>query len=174
MLTARLKDAFITALIAAILALPLAGARTVDGIDGLVVEWHLTEVAIAAVLIFFGRLVLDYIQDGQGAWAAPLGLGPGFVSIYLPFPSRFLQVVAVAGSFVLAVRAAYVWGVARRAVQPPPANKSALTRLRELSGNLPLISWLMFLFALVMPFTPLASRYVLDVAVMVMTYIMLA
>jgi branched-chain amino acid transport system permease protein len=36
------------------------------------------------------------------------------------------------------------------------------------------ISFLLLFFAAVFPFTPLASRYVLDVAIMVLTYVMLA
>ncbi len=62
---ARLKDAFITALIAAILALPLAGVRTEEGVNGLVIEWRLAAVACAAALVFIGRLFWGLAAQGK-------------------------------------------------------------------------------------------------------------
>src|SRR5580658_5748588 len=100
----RLKDAFITAFIAAILALPLAGVRTVDGIDGLAVEWHLADVGVAAALVFLGRLLLGLIEDGFGAYIAPTAFLAGIIAAYLPLPSHFLKVVAILGGFVMAGR----------------------------------------------------------------------
>src|ERR1700722_12035307 len=99
---ARLKDAFLTALIAAILALPLAGVRTSDGLEGLAVEWHLTDVAIAAMLIFLGRLLLSSIEDGYARFIAPFAVVCGVGAAMLPFPSNFLKTIAIAGSFVIA------------------------------------------------------------------------
>ncbi|MFY9287436.1 MAG: high-affinity branched-chain amino acid ABC transporter permease LivM [Alphaproteobacteria bacterium] len=162
----RIKDAFITALIAGILALPLAGMRTVDGLNGLTVEWHLIEVGLAALLIFFGRLLLDLIHDGQGRWIAPVMVAVGLLSLSIPFPLPFLQVVAVAGSFILALRAILVvWG--SRFTKP-------ITSVSKRFNNLTHISIFFFVIALILPFTPLSSRYVLDVGIMVMTYVMLA
>jgi len=166
----RIKDAFFTALVAGVLALPLAGARTIDGMNGLTVEWHLTEVAIAAALIFAGRLLLDLIEDGQGAWIAPLTLITGLLSIYIPFPSHFLQVVAVIGSFVVALRAIYY--LLKKSGKIGASH--SFVSLTKFSKNLTAISWLLFVAALILPFMPFASRYVLDVAIMVLTYVMLA
>ena len=172
MMICRVKDALITAVIAAILALPLAGARTIDGINGLSVEWHLVDVGVAAILIFFGRLLLGLIKDGQGKWIAPLAVVAGIVSIYLPFPSHFLQVVAVAGSFVVALKAIIALVDGRKSGDLRPSQ--ALEKWKARFKNLTTVSWLLLVVALVLPFTPFASRYVLDVAIMVMTYIMLA
>jgi branched-chain amino acid transport system permease protein len=167
----RLRDAFLTALVAFVLALPLAGARTVDGLNGLVVEWHVGEVAIAAGLIFLGRLVLGLIADGYDCFVLPGGLAFGIASLYFPFPTQFLKTVAVAGGFVLAGKAALsIWRHCRKQSAAIPA----LTAAVKIGKNLTLISCLVVLFTLVFPFTPIASRYALDVAIMVMTYVMLA
>jgi len=167
----RLKDAFLTALVALILALPLAGARTIDGAEGLVVEWHLIDVGVAAVLVFFGRLLLDLVSDGYGAVIAPLALIAGIAAAYLPFPSQFLKTVTVGGSFVIAVRGLFV--VWRRSGQAH-VGMPVFMGVTKWTKNLTLLSALFFILALVFPLTPLASRYALDVATMVLTYVMLA
>ena len=173
---AKLKDAFLVAIVAAILALPLAGARTVDGMNGLTVEWHLTEVALAALLIFFGRLLLSFLQDGYERPIAPLSFGVGLICCCITFPSHFLKTITVIGSFVIAARAFYL--IVRQKYFNTESLKSdrfpLLTRFKKMSQNLKALSWLLLLVAVLLPLTPLASRYVLDVAIMVMTYIMLA
>lgn len=181
-ITTRIRDAFFTALVAGIIALPLAGARTVDGASGLGVEWHLVDVGVATVMIFIGRLLLDLINDGHSLWIAPLAFVAGFVAAYMSFPSQFLQTVAVLGSFILAIRA--VWTLLRKykLYRSEESHKSAwrlgfdgmTKRATALYRNLTFISALFLIFALVFPFTPMASRYALDVATMVLTYIMLA
>jgi len=200
-MSARLKDAFLTAFIAAVLALPLAGARTIDGINGLTVEWHLADVGVAAVLIFLGRLLLGLIEDGYGAAIAPLAFFSGIVAAYMPLPSHFLKVVAILGSFVLASkavfalwrypvtrqkRAAIITGfgsvdflhVFRRGdihFSVARARMSGLMqKARPWLGNLKIVSLFLLIFMIALPFTPFATRYTMDVAIMVLTYIMLA
>ena len=133
----RLTDALITAAIAFLLALPLAGVRTAEGMGGVTVQWHIGKVALAAGLIFLGRLAL-------GLW--------------LDRRSR--------------ARAAQTDAAVERAAPLPIARFTP--RLEQLFGNLNRLSLILLLLALVFPLTPLASRYALDVAVMVLTYIMLA
>jgi len=177
-MASRLKDAFLTAVVAAVLALPLAGARTIDGVNGLTVEWHLVDVGVAAGLIFLGRLLLGLIEDGQGMWIAPLAFVAGVLSAYTPFPSHFLQTVAVIGSFVVAVRAVFCLLTKRQhaseGVQPVWSFTEQIKKHLPAFAGMKQLCWFLVALALVLPFTPLASRYVLDVAIMVMTYIMLA
>jgi branched-chain amino acid transport system permease protein len=193
-MAARIKDAFLTALIAAILALPLAGARTIDGVNGLSVEWHLVDVGVAALLIFAGRLLLGLVQVGMSYWIAPLMIVTGIASIYLPFPSHFLQTVAVIGSFVIAGRAVFQL-LCHSGESRNPANGEVIKTgfvahiilpQKDKAGvsgkpvwipafaGMTQLCWLLVILAVILPFTPIASRYVLDVAIMVMTYIMLA
>jgi len=204
MTAARIKSAFFAAFVAFILALPLAGARTVDGIDGLTVEWHIYDVAIAAGMIFFGRLLLDLIDDGYGAIIAPLALIGGVLLGYLPLPSHFLKIVAVLGGAVIAAKAVFSLfrhsGESRNPARAAASIKSTsvsggkarwliwradarhwipafagmTSRVQRITKNLNVIFFILILFMLVLPFTPLATRYTVDVAIMVLTYVMLA
>jgi len=161
----RLKDAFITGLIAAILALPLAGVRTEDGINGLVFESRIGAVAVAAALVFVGRLCWGLAREGKPAsLIASLG---GFVALFLPFPTLFLKTAAVGIGLVIGVRYAFV-KLTQLSLKP--------SKLASFKSPLSLtsISYLLIAAAVIFPFTPLASRYALDVSIMVMTYIMLA
>lgn len=172
----RLKDAFITALIAAVLALPLAGARTIDSAEGLTVEWHLVDVLVAAALIFFGRLLLGLIEDGYASKIMPLTILTAVTAIYVPFPSHFLQVVAMAGSLVLAAKALFSFWRHSPAKENPFLHKFVILAQsgKRIAKNLTLVSWALLVFAVILPFSPLATRYSMDVAIMVLTYIMLA
>ena len=117
---ARLKDALIAALITAVITMPLMGVKTLDGLNGLVSEWHLQRVLIAALIVFVGRIGLGYMRET-------------------------------------------VW----KPIKLP-------TLFNGKTKNLNIISLALIVLAIALPFTPLATRYALDVAIMVMTYIMLA
>ena len=164
MMIDRLKDALITAAIAAVLALPLAGVRTSEGMDGLSISWHLQDVAIAALVVFVGRFVLGLIFDWYkgGGIRAPLplagGVGGGLANTNPQLtspPSVPEPVLAKAGTS------------GRDALLA-----TARQFLRHL--NLDRIAAFLLLLAFLFPITPLASRYALDVAIMVLTYIMMA
>ncbi len=172
MIALRLKDAALTALIAGILALPLAGVRTTDGLEGLAVEWHLTDVGVAVLLIFLGRLLLGLTRDGYAKFIAPFAVVCGIASAALEFPSHFLKTVAVAGSFIIALKAILHL---LRGSSPTFVNASKrIVHASSLPRNLNIFALALLIAVAVFPITPLASRYALDVAVMVMTYIMLA
>jgi branched-chain amino acid transport system permease protein len=173
MITSRVRHAFITALIAGILALPLAGARTLDGINGLTIEWHIKEVAIVCGLIFVGRLLLDFIADGHGKIIAPITFIIGMIALITPFSSQFIKSMTVVGALFIAMKAVPAF-FDRKDLQPHAVNALVKDGVTRLSKNLNTISYIFIALALIFPFTPLASRYALDVAIMVMTYIMLA
>jgi branched-chain amino acid transport system permease protein len=101
----RIKEAFITALIAAILALPLAGVKAEEGISGQVLEWRLDAVAAAAALVFAGRLFWGLATEGRAV--SLLALAGGIAALFVPFPSLFLQAAAVGMGAVVGAR--YVW-----------------------------------------------------------------
>ncbi len=138
------KDALLTALIAGILALPLAGARTVDGVGGLSVEWHLTQVAVAVAVVFLGRLLLS-------TWFHR--------TKYETRPSRKSGNPSI---------------LTKKFIQRIPVFAGMTKRKILFFNNLNLLSILLLLATIILPFTPFASRYTLDVATMVLTYTMLA
>ena len=119
----RIKDATASSILAAIMALPLLGVKTLDGLNGLVTEWHLERVLVVVVCVFIGRLLLP--------------------SLHLRHSIKWPTLPAF------------------------PAKLSKFNNLRTLS-------LLFFALAILFPFTPFASRYALDVVIMVSTYIMLA
>lgn len=164
---ARLKDALVTALIAAILPLPLAGVRTEDSINGLAIEWRLGAVAVAALLVFAGRFFWSLAQEGNPAsLIATLG---GIAAFFIPFPTAFLQIAAIGIGFVVSAR--FCWAKIKEA-----GEGGGHHGLRRFKSPLSLTdcSYLLIGAALVFPFTPMANRYALDVAIMVITYVMLA
>ncbi len=162
---ARIKDALITALIAAILALPLAGVRTEDGVNGLVFENRLGAVAAAAAIVFAGRLFWGMARDAQPA--SLIATLIGMVSLFVDFPTAFLKTAAVGMGVVVGLR--FLFAKFSRMENKP----AALTKIK-MPFSLSAFSYLLIIAAIIFPFTPLASRYALDVAIMVMTYIMLA
>ena len=117
------KDAVLMALVAAVLAAPLLGLKTVPTVEGLELEarWHL--VAIAVACVFFGRLLLRVL-----VWR------PRSVSG---------RVASVAHG------AATVW-------------------LGRYAGPALLLA------ALAWPLLPTTDRYLLDIGILVLTYVMLA
>jgi branched-chain amino acid transport system permease protein len=146
MIVARIKDAFLTAAVAAVLALPLAGVRTGDGMDGLTVEWRLQDVAVAAVVVFLGRLLLGFWWDRRKHDGAT---GP------------------VAGNFSSGSPSPASGEEALRA-----ASGNIFQRLSSL--NLNKVAVVLLIAVFLFPFMPFASRYALDVSIMVLTYIMMA
>jgi len=72
-LAAALKDSFIAALIALALAAPIIGLRTVTSVGGLDLAPQATPVAIAVVVVFFGRLALNLFVWKRPDAAAPVG-----------------------------------------------------------------------------------------------------
>ena len=104
---ARIKDAFMTAVIAALLALPLAGVRTEDGMNGLKIDWRLDSVAAAAALVFAGRLFWGLAREGKAiALLATVG---SIVALFMPFPTMFLKTAAVGMGLVIGARFGYAW-----------------------------------------------------------------
>ena len=75
-LPAMLKDAAGTALVAAALGLFIVGFRTRDVGQGLFFDYQLTDLAIAVVTIFFGRLGLQLASIGLKWPAFALGAAP--------------------------------------------------------------------------------------------------
>ncbi len=59
-LPSMLKDAALTALVAAALGVFIVGFRTRDVGQGLSFDYQLTDLAVAVVTIFFGRLGLQF------------------------------------------------------------------------------------------------------------------
>jgi branched-chain amino acid transport system permease protein len=123
-LVSSIREAALAAAVALVLAIPLAGLKTVQAPGGLALEtrWHWVAIAVAAV--FTGRLLL-------------------IVARRLRRP---------------------------RVAAPAEAQTTAGLSIAAFSRT---VGPLAIAFAVVLPFLPFADRYVLDVSILVLTYIML-
>lgn len=162
------RHAFVTAVIAMILALPLAGVHIEDGIGGIVIENRLAAVGVAGLLIFIGRFLWGAVEVRKAYGLAALLMVA--VSVVITFPTVFLQTAAIAMGVMVILKTAFlIW---RDHVTTRPI-KTVFEFINK-RGNPYRLSLLLIVLTVLFPLTPLASRYVLDVALMVLTYIMLA
>ena len=70
-----LREAALTAVIAAALMLPMVGIFTASRGGALVVETRFPELALSVLLVFLGRLGLIYARTGKPALSGALGVG---------------------------------------------------------------------------------------------------
>ncbi len=159
--------------VALLLTLPLVGLRTVETSGGLVIQPHLTDVAVTVLLVFLGRFGLVLIEGGLGGavlGAAAAVVGAGWL---LPFPTEALRGIALAGGLVVALRA----GLALRCRYSALSEADRDRRMDRMGARLQdasrLIGPAAVLFALALPMLPFANRGVVDLGCVILSYIML-
>ena len=170
-LSSLLKDAALTAFVAAALGLFIVGFRTVDvgSTKGLAFDYELVDLAVAVVAIFVGRLGLSFASDGQRWPALILGAVLGAVGASpVRLPSTFLHwFVGLAGLLVIGRS---LWPAAERAFgqarQSPQGRKLSAVGARWLA-------WVLLAAAVILPITPLADQKTMDLGVLILTYVML-
>jgi branched-chain amino acid transport system permease protein len=165
----HLKDAALTALVAAALAFFIVGFRTYDIGKGLTFDYRFVDLGVAVVAIFFGRLGLSFAADGQPWPALTLGAALGALGASpVTLPSTFLHwFVGLAGLLVV-LRTIWPWlnqtlAVARHSPRGVPVGQA-------------LAKWfgaILLGLAVVLPLTPLADQKTMDLAVLILTYVML-
>ena len=169
---AIIRELAFTTLIASALVFPLLTLRTVDSVEGLYIEsrWMVSFMAVA--LVVAGRLGLILLRYGKMIYAAVGGVVAIFAAFFLPVPSLF-EVILVAGGAILALRALVDLFLVVRQISP-----SARAEFRDRGGVwvrrvLPWAAGLAVVFAIVLPFMPFSSRYLIDVGVLILTYVLL-
>jgi branched-chain amino acid transport system permease protein len=170
-LPTMLKDAALTALIAAALGVFIVGFHTVDigSRTGLSFEFWFADLGVALVVIFLGRLGLSLAAEGLrwpvialGAVMIVAGASP------LQLPSTFLHWFVVLGGALLVLRAAAPW--ANRALVE--ASHTPVGRAIDRVGN-QWAGWILLAVAVVLPMTPLGDQKTMDLGVLILTYVML-
>ena len=164
-----LKDAAGTALVAAALGLFIVGFRTRDIGQGLFFDYQLTDLAVAVVTIFFGRLGLQLASMGLKWPAFALGTALGAVGAApLRLPSTFLHWFVVIAGVLIILRTIWPWA------------NAALTTARHSrrgvvfgQGAAKWFGSALLLAAVLMPFTSFADQKTMDLAVLILTYVML-
>ncbi|HJQ59703.1 MAG TPA: high-affinity branched-chain amino acid ABC transporter permease LivM [Vineibacter sp.] len=170
---AALRDAGVTMLLAAALALFIVGFRTVDkGVAGLEFEYQFLDIVIACIAIFLGRLALSAAAGGQ--FVITLVVGAALLAGVFVFslPSAFLTVVIGMVGAALALRGLWAW------LQANTAGAAAITDASSLVGQAtrnvyPWFGALLLGFALLLPFLPFADQKVMDLGILILTYVML-
>jgi branched-chain amino acid transport system permease protein len=173
-LVAFLKDAALTAFVVAALGIFIVGFRTHDVGRGLAFEYHLVELAIAVVVVFCGRIGLSLAAAGL-RWPAAL-LGTALLAVGLfaivgkvhgPVPGFLHWLIVLAGIFLI-LRSAWPW--ASTAIAAAEASKAGVD-FRRMGAK-----WfgaILLLVAVLMPFSSFADQKTMDLAVLILTYIML-
>ncbi len=170
-LPAMLKDAALTAFVAAALGIFIVGFRTVDvgSRTGLSFDYQFADLAVAVVAIFLGRLGLQLAANGL-RWPA-IALGAAMVAAGaspMTLPSGFLHWFVALGGAMLVIRGAWPW-----ATQAFGAAAQTSTGRRLDAFGLKWSGWILLGLALVMPFTPFADQKTMDLSVLILTYVML-
>ncbi|MFQ5994666.1 MAG: high-affinity branched-chain amino acid ABC transporter permease LivM [Acidiferrobacterales bacterium] len=185
-----LKEAGIVAGVVFALSLGLVGFKTEDVPGGLAIITRFGSVLTATVVAFLGRTALMLLREGRPfpvvITALPFAVLLAVLLLYdqifapdarlerfLPFGSVVVNWILVVFAFVLAGRAAWVlWHEARTQTaedREAAMDKTAVRVQRAATFLGPLLLG----FAVILPFLPIADRRLLDIAILVVTYIML-
>ena len=172
-LAAVVRELAFTTLIASALVFPLLTLRTVDSVEGLYIEsrWVISFMAVA--LVVAGRLGLILLRYGKTTYASIGGGIAILVAFFLPSLHPLFKVLLAAGGGILALRAAVDIFLTARQITP-----AGRAEFRDKSGAwvrrlLPWVAGLAVVFAVLMPFLPFSSRYLIDVGVLILTYVLL-
>jgi branched-chain amino acid transport system permease protein len=182
-LPGALKDAGKVAGIVVLLAIALVGARTQDASLGPPLEFRFDDVVAVAVLAFAGRLgllllgahrpvpVLGVALALALALTGVLAFGPD--EHWLPFRSTVFNWVIALAAWGLAARAAWlVWHA--QSDTSPEVREARMDRLgAQVQKWARWVAPLLLGLAVALPFLPWTDRRLLDIATLVVTYVML-
>ena len=159
------------------LAMPLVGFQTVDRGAGIVLDTRFGAMFYAVAVIFVGRLLLLLIEAGHASLiqAATVALSAAWlinVAFHLyPITWPALGWLTWIVASVLAIRA---WIVQRRATRPAAGYTDGVEKLGALVARIgPYLGGIAVAFAFTMPFMPFADQRMVDLGILVLTYIML-
>jgi len=179
---AAVKDSVIAGLIAFALFSFLLGVRTVDAPFGLDLSARPWLLASAVAIVFAGRLALNLLywwprEAAQQALLPRYGVA-ALLPLVVAVPANFefsdqIAILIVVGFVVFEIGLVAlnrVRGEQRRGQAPSPIAEKAAAALSRLGT---LAAPALIGFGIVLPFLPMSDRYIMDVAIMVLTYIML-
>lgn len=165
------REAGLTALVSLALLIPVVGFKIANRGGDQFLETRWPEVGVAVALIFFGRILLILIRDGRLAVPVAGGIAMAALGWFAPIPSVFLQVVAVSAGLVIVLRAFFVvFAAQKKAASGKDLGSGFADGYRK---ALPWLAAALILFALVLPFMPFSGRRMIDIAILVLTYVML-
>ena len=166
---AILRDALLAGFVALVLAVPMIGFETVNvsGV-GLGLETRFGAVALAVVTVVVGRIALGLVAHGIAVPVLAAAVAAIGIAVLGPWGGSTIAWLVAIAAAVLAMRAGMA---AWRALPIPEDAKfvapAVLVGLRRSAPGAFLA------LAILFPFLPIADQRVLDVAILVLTYIML-
>ena len=178
-----LIDAAKAAGIATLLTVFMVGIRTVDNPQGLQAEYRFDDVFTAVAIVFFGRIALSLLSGGRvlaglvvvggfSAWMLIALLTVGETGIGLlpkPFASTVVCWIVTLAAIGFSLRGFFLLTRGDKGAPAVFKEEGALS-LRRMT---PWIGAALILFAFVMPWFDFANRRIMDMAVLVLTYVML-
>ncbi len=185
-LGAVVKESGIAAVVAFALAVTMVGFETVQIGTGLELRYRFGAVAATVVYVFLGRLGLALIRTGYALPPLLGGLAAGGALIgilltgngdVLPYEAPIINWLVALFALVIALRAA----IRLRRGEMTAAQTEALEARESfldwvgarVQRTTIWIAPIALVFALALPFMPFADRRFLDLAILVMTYVML-
>jgi branched-chain amino acid transport system permease protein len=178
-----LKDAGKVAAIVVLLAFALVGFHTQDTSAGPPLEYRFDDVAAVAVLAFIGRLGVVLLRAQRAAPVLGLALAVSLVLTgvlafgveerLLPFGSTVLNWTLALAAWGFSARAAWLmWhATSDTSIEVREARMDRLGAQVQKWARW--IGPLLLGFAVILPFLPWTDRRLLDIATLVVTYIML-
>jgi branched-chain amino acid transport system permease protein len=178
-----LKDAGLVAGVVVLLTLALVGFRIQDTSAGPPFAYRFDDVLAAALIAFLGRLAIGALRAhrvvpvlaGALVFAAALTgiLAFGIDEQWLPFKSSVLSGTIALAAWILSARAA--WLVWHATSETSAEVREA--RMDWLGAQVQKLAWwvgpMLLGLAVALPFLPWIDRRLLDIATLVVTYIML-
>ena len=189
---AMFKEAGLTAFVMFALTVGLVGFETLDQTGGLGIRLRFDDVAVAVALAFFGRIAIVLLRQGVPKpvlmVAAPFSIvffvalmgetlfGPetgATLKSFLPFKSPVVSWVVMFIAAAFAIRAGHRVGHAARGGTIEERD-AAMDRIGARVQRAAVILGPVFLaVAVAFPFLPFVDRRLLDIGILVMTYVML-
>lgn len=169
-----LKEAAITAAISAALMLPLIALHAKTQVTGLVIETRFVVTAIAVALVFLGRFALVLVRRDIPLPAIVGGLVAAGTGWLIPFPNRLLTITCIAGGAVVLVAGMRQLTKGRSSVgEAQSMNAPRQTGAAFMRRFGPWIGAALIIFAIALPWLPFADRQIVDLATLVLIYVML-
>ena len=190
-LQGALKEAGLAAFVMFALSLALIAVRVEDVPGGLAIRWRPFDVIAAVVLVFLGRLGLAFLRNNR---PAPVALASGLFSTVmalllivfvsgggeaswaqslLPFSGFVVNVLVLIISLVLTLRAGLMWRRGERADAGVGVGDTIDRLAASVQDVAVYVIPVLLVAAIIFPFLPFADRRILDIAILVVTYVML-
>ncbi len=180
---AMFKEVGLTGVVVFTLAIGLVGFETLDVPGGLAINTRFDDVAAVVILAMLGRVALILLREHRPLPVALTALPfavllviasvMGWWSVFLPFSSVTVGWIIAVISAVLGIRGAYaVWHHGSEASREE--REQTMDRLgARVQRAATFLGPVLLVFAIILPFLPFADRRILDIGILVITYIML-